>query len=127
MLRRATDFKILWLLVFAIALASWARSQRAGQAQTLVVAEFNPIKKGVGDYTELYAYRFRGGVLESRRLSWGGPMHCKGNIHYSIRFDLGHNFIHANRYAVSGTGNVIDLRTGRVLTDFGDELITAVG
>ena len=129
MRRRCSNFNILAMLLLIASVAFLARlrqaDSRAAAAHTLIVAEFRPNPEGLGDYTDLFAYRFRRGLLESRRRVFGAPLSRKDNRYYHVRFDLGRNFIHANRYVVSGSGNVVDLKTGRLLTDHGDDFVKA--
>ncbi|MBS2033871.1 hypothetical protein JST97_02735 [bacterium] len=117
----------LFAILVCIALTSYLCRAAASQPiiRTLVVAEFRPNPKGLGDFTELFAYRFQDGNLESRRRLFAAPTHRADDRHYSVRFDLGRNFILADRYAVSGTGNVVDLESGRLLKDESDRVIEA--
>lgn len=127
-LRPNSRVLILVLLITAIALIARSRQAefRAARPRTLIVAEYRPNSEGLGDYTDLFAYRFCRGVLESRRQIFGAPLSRKDNIYYHFRYDLGRSFIHANRYAVSGTGNVVDLQTQRLLTEHGDEFVKVI-
>ncbi len=92
---------------------------------SLLVAEYQKNEEGIGNYTHLLRYKFVEGKLNSRDTILSAPT-FKGQGSY-VRYDLGHNFIYKNRYVISATGNVIDVRTKSLVMEESDELIETRG
>ena len=95
--------------------------------QALIVAEYRVDSPKIGNFTYLTAYHFSDGAFVSKDTLVGYPTSRKGYLGSYVRFDLGSNFIHQNRYVISGVGNVIDMKERRLLLGETDQFIEAYG
>ncbi len=96
-------------------------------AQTLIVAEYRIDQPKIGNYTYLTAFHFVNGIFHSKDTIAGFPTNRAGHPGSYVRFDLGENFIYKNQYVISGTGNVIDLKTGKLVIEESDVFVEAKG
>jgi hypothetical protein len=98
--------------------------------QKLIVAEFRIDTPRSGNFTYLVSYKFEDGILKSKDTIFGAET-FKRNRDSSftryVRFEFGGNFIYKKRYAISGTGNVIDIEKKRLVIEEGDDFISAQG
>ena len=91
--------------------------------KSLIVAEYQKGENGVGNFTWLTTYNFKNGKYISKDTILAAPTSKKGEYGSYVRFDLGKNLIHLNRYLISGIGNIIDLKEEKIILDESDELI----
>lgn len=114
---------ILYLLALT---CSYCAVQR-NDVKSLIVAEYKKDSEGTGSYTYLVKYNFIQGKLTSKDTILGAPVTRENIAGSYVRFDLGKNFIYNNRYVISGTGNVIDIKTKSLVIEESDEYISANG
>lgn len=98
--------------------------------QKLLVAEFRIDSPRAGNFTYLVAYNFEKGLLTSKDTILGAETFkkdLKGHYQRYVRFEFGKNFIYHSRYVVSGTGNVIDIKDKKLVTEEADDFISASG
>ena len=115
---------LLWLVGAIGSLLLGPLKAHPQPIQRLIVAEFRKDASGTGNYTYIVAYCFQAGRLLGKDTVLGSPMDSTAYPNSSFRFDLGRSFIYHNRYAISGTGNVVDLQAKRVLGN-GDVFVSA--
>ncbi|MEO6232480.1 MAG: hypothetical protein ABJB11_16490 [Ferruginibacter sp.] len=98
--------------------------------QTLIVAEFRVDTPRAGNFTYLVSYKFEDGELNSKDTILGAETFKKdknGKFSRYVKFESGKNFIYKKRYVISGTGNVIDIQKKRLVTEEGDDFVSAQG
>lgn len=95
--------------------------------KSLIVAEYRMDSLGTFSYTYLVRYNFQQGQVISKDTILGAPVTRKDIYGSYVRFDLGRNFIYNNRYVISGTGNVIDIKTKSLVIEDADDFIAAYG
>ena len=98
--------------------------------QKLIVAEFRIDSPRVGNFAYIVSYNFENGVLASKDTILGAETFKKledGSFSRYVRFEFGGNFIYNNRYAISGTGNVVDIEKKRLVIEEGDDFVSANG
>jgi hypothetical protein len=116
--------KIFFIIGLFSTVFCYGQTQRIS---SLLVAEYEQIDEGIGNYTHLVSYNFVDGELTSKDTIFSAPT-SKGEYKGSyVRYDLGHNFIYKNRYVISGIGNVIDIQTKSLVMEESDELIETRG
>ena len=104
---------IMRLLLSLTILMCSVTGNSQGNRQKLFVAEFRIDTPRAGNYTYLVSYNFENGKLQSKDTILGAETFKedrKGRFNRYVRFEFGRNFIYNNRYVVSGTGNVIDIK-----------------
>jgi hypothetical protein len=83
---------------------------------SLLVAEYD--EKSANTNTQyLINYVFSDGVMISREQITALPIQKEGVKGNYVRFDIGKNKIYRNRYIITGVGNIIDIKTKKVLFD----------
>jgi hypothetical protein len=93
--------------------------------QSLIVAEYRIDTPKLGNYTYVVSYNFDNGKLVSKDTILGAQSHYKYSI---FKFGFGNHFIYKNRFAISGSGNVIDTKTKKLMTEnYSDDFIAAAG
>lgn len=113
-----TLLTIIFFLSFTMGFAQTRR-------QNLIVAEYRIDTPRVGNYTYVVSYNFNNGKLVSKDTIFGSPSHYKYSI---FKFGFGKHFIYKNRFIISGSGNVIDTKTKKLLTEnYSDDFISAIG
>jgi hypothetical protein len=113
-------------LLFLLCISGFAQ---VPNSKSLIVAEYLLDTSVSGHYTYLVSYNFQNGKYISKDTIFGAEMDLTNDSipWFSFRFDMGKNFIYQNRYAVSGTGNVVDTKTKSLVMNASDDFIEAHG
>ncbi|HYE55350.1 MAG TPA: hypothetical protein VD996_10915 [Chitinophagaceae bacterium] len=111
------------VLCLFISADCWSQARE----QSLIVAEYRIDTPREGNFTYVVAYHFAGGHLRTKDTIAGFPTFREGDPGSYVRFDLGRNFIYKNRYVISGTGSVIDIKTRSLVIEESDDFIEARG
>jgi hypothetical protein len=75
----------------------------------------------------LVKYNFTDGVMTGKETVISLPTKKAGTTGDYVRFDIGKNVIYKNRYVITGIGNVIDIKTKKLLVAERAELIACSG
>lgn len=86
----------------------------AGRKVSLLVAEYDD-NAAANNLQHLVNYHFVDGVMVSKETVISLPTKKAGVTGNYVRFDLGKNRIYRNRYVVTSIGNVIDVKTKKLL------------
>lgn len=86
----------------------------AGRQVSLLVAEYDD-NAASNNMQHLVNYHFLDGTMVSKETVISLPTKKSGVTGNYVRFDLGKNRIYRNRYVVTGIGNVIDIKTKKLL------------
>lgn len=105
------------LLLFA---CSGLAAQNGNAHESLVVVHYNDDQKAVLGQS-VYFYNFTNGVYTGRQL----VMTVKGreNDKDLVRLDAGENLLYKDRYLISPTGDIVDLKDKKVLYDGASQLV----
>lgn len=90
------------------------KSLPAGRQVSLLVAEYDD-NAASNNMQHLVNYHFLDGAMVSKETVISLPTKKAGVTGNYVRFDLGINRIYRNRYVVTGIGNVIDIKTKKLL------------
>lgn len=107
-MRLAKVFILIFL--FAITGSFYAPSKK----QSLLIAEFDG-NAAVNHLQHLVNYVFVEGAMVSREMILSVPAKKSGVNGDYVRFDLGLNSLYRNRYVITSIGNVIDIKTKKIL------------
>ncbi|MBL0330911.1 MAG: hypothetical protein IPP64_16245 [Bacteroidetes bacterium] len=86
----------------------------AGRKVSLLVAEYDD-NAAANNLQHLVNYHFVDGAMVSKETVISLPTQKAGVTGNYVRFDLGKNRIYRNRYVVTSIGNVIDIKTKKLL------------
>lgn len=113
---RLVKFSFLILLLsFIVAFQMpQKKSLPAGRQVSLLVAEYDD-NAATNHLQNLVNYVFVDGEMISKETLITLPTQKTGVTGNYVRFDLGKNRIYRNRYVVTGIGNVIDIKTKKLL------------
>lgn len=105
---------ILSLIFFVAFNMPQKKSLPAGRQVSLLVAEYDD-NAATNNLQHLVNYVFVDGAMVSKETLISLPTKKSGVTGNYVRFDLGKNRIYRNRYVVTGIGNVIDIKTKKLL------------
>ena len=108
---RLVNFSFLIFIVFL-----FAAFQLPQKRLSLLVAEYDD-NAAVNHLQHLVNYVFVDGAMVSRETIVSLPTQKAGVKGNYVRFDLGKNRIYRSRYVVTGIGNVIDIKTKKLLVE----------
>jgi hypothetical protein len=108
---RLVNYSFLIFIVFL-----FAAFQLPQKRLSLLVAEYDD-NAAVNHLQHLVNYVFVDGAMVSRETIVSLPTQKAGVKGNYVRFDLGKNRIYRNRYVVTGIGNVIDIKTKKLLVE----------
>lgn len=112
------------LLIFLLALcAAFIPPQKK---VSLLVAEYDD-NAASNNLQHLVNYVFVDGAMVSKETLISLPTKKSGVTGNYVRFDLGKNRIYRNRYVVTGIGNVIDIKTKKLLVYERNEFVAFSG
>jgi hypothetical protein len=106
-------FKIILLFLPVIFSGSFTPEQKK---VSLLIAEYDG-NAGVNHLQHLVRYVYTDGILTSREVVISLPSQKKDVKGDYVRFDIGKNRIYRNRYVVTGIGNVIDIKSKKLLVE----------
>lgn len=113
------------LKVLSLALVL-STSLAAQKKSSLIVAEYDD-NAAINHLQHIVSYTFVDGAMTGKEELLAVPTQksdVKGNY---IRFDIGKNKLYRNRYIVTGIGNIIDIKSKKVLLAEKDEFIAFKG
>ncbi len=93
---------------------------------SLLVAEYDD-NVSKNHLQHLVNYVFVDGAMVSKEVLLSVPTQKEGVKGNYVRFDLGKNTIYRNRYIITGIGNVIDIKTKKLLVSERAEFVSASG
>jgi len=105
---------ILSLIFFVAFHMPQKKSLLAGRQVSLLIAEYDD-NAATNNLQHLVNYIFVDGAMVSKETLISLPTKKSGVTGNYVRFDLGKNRIYRNRYVVTGIGNVIDIKTKKLL------------
>jgi hypothetical protein len=108
---RSLQFFIIFISVFIT--SSFTPDQKK---VSLLIAEFDG-NASVNHLQHLVKYVYVDGIINSREVITSLPTQKKDAKDDYVRFDIGKNRIYRNRYVISGIGNVIDIKTRKLLVE----------
>ena len=113
---RFFKFSLLaFTLVFFVAFQMPQKSSLlVGKKVSLLVAEYDD-NAATNNMQHLVNYHFVDGAMTSKETIISLPTKKSGVTGNYVRFDLGQNRIYRNRYVITGIGNVIDIKTKKLL------------
>jgi hypothetical protein len=113
---RFLKFSLLaFTLVFFVAFHMPQKSSLpVGKKVSLLIAEYDD-NAAANNMQHLVNYHFLDGAMVSKETVISLPTKKAGVTGNYVRFDLGKNRIYRNRYVVTGIGNVIDIKTKKLL------------
>jgi hypothetical protein len=88
----------------------------AGKKVSLIIAAYDD-NAAVNHLQHLVNYVFMDGAMVSQETLLSVPTQKSGVKGNYVRFDIGKNMIYRNRYIVTGIGNVIDIKTKKILVE----------
>lgn len=115
--------RVFFFLFTAFVLSAFCFAQKK---VSLIVAEYDD-NASTNHLQHLVNYTFADGAMISREELLAIPMQKAGVKGDYIRFDIGKNKMYRDRYVVTGIGNVIDLKTRKVLLEEKDEFVAFNG
>lgn len=89
---------------------------------SLIVAEYDD-NAAVNHLQHIVNYTFVDGAMVSKEEIISIPTQKAGIKGNYVRFDIGKNKVYRNRYIVTGIGNIIDLKSKKVILEEKDEFI----
>jgi hypothetical protein len=104
-------FLILILLTFNAGLSTFGQKK-----VSLLIAEYDG-NAAITHLQSLAKYVYIDGIFISRELVISLPTQKKDVQGDYVRFDIGKNRIYRNRYVITGIGNVIDIKTKKLLVE----------
>lgn len=111
---------------FTLALFFLCAIGSAQKKVSLIVAEYDD-NAATNHLQNINSYSFTDGVMTGKETLLSVPAQKKDQKGDYIRFDTGRNRLYRNRYLISGTGGIIDLKNRRVLLDAKDEFVAFNG
>jgi hypothetical protein len=114
-------FPFLLLMLITIGLLSFAQKKNS-----LIVAEYDE-NAAENHLQHLVKYTFADGAMISKETLLSVPTQKEGVKGNYVRFDIGKNKVYRDRYIITGIGNVIDIRTKKLLVAERAELIKCSG
>lgn len=117
------SYKVFIIFVSFLIISSFAPEQKK---VSLIVAEFDG-NASVNHLQHLVKYVYVDGVLNTREVITSLPTQKKDVKGDYVRFDIGKNRIYRNRYVISGIGNVIDIKTKKLLVEDRGEFVAFNG
>lgn len=116
-------FRIFLFISIVFALSAFCFAQKT---VSLIIAEYDE-NAAANHLQHLVNYTFADGAMVSREELLAIPMQKAGVKGDYIRFDIGKNKMYRNRYIVTGIGNVIDIKTRKVLLEEKGNLVAFNG
>lgn len=107
---------ILLLSLFAAFQVPLKKNLFAGKKVSLLVAEYDD-NAATNHMQNLINFVFIDGAMVSKETVISLPTQKAGVKGNYVRFDLGKNRIYRNRYVVTGIGNVIDIKSKKLLVE----------
>src|ERR1043165_1844503 len=104
----------LFLLIFSVIL--FAGFYMPQKRVSLIIAAYDD-NAAVNHLQHLMNYVFVDGAMLSQETLLSVPTTKSGVKGNYVRFDIGKNHIYRNRYIVTGIGNVIDIKTKKILVE----------
>jgi hypothetical protein len=114
-------FPTLFVTLLAVSLFSFAQKKNS-----LIIAEYDE-QAATNHLQHLVKYTFADGAMLGREVLMSVPTQKEGSKGTYVRFDIGKNTLYRDRYVISGIGNVIDLRTRKLLVAERGELVKCSG
>ena len=108
---------ILLLSLFTAFQMPLSKSVLAGKKVSLLVAEYDD-NAASNHMQNLINFVFVDGAMVSKETVISLPTQKAGVKGNYVRFDLGKNRIYRNRYVVTGIGNVIDIKSKKLLVKY---------
>ncbi len=105
---------LIFLLVFFAAFLPQKKNLPLGKKVSLLLAEYDN-NAATNNLQHLVNYHFVDGAMVSKETVISLPTKKAGVTGNYVRFDLGKNRIYRNRYVITGIGNVIDIKTKKLL------------
>ena len=115
--------KISFLIAITFLSAAFYMPQKR---VSLLVAEYDD-NVAQNHLQHLVNYVFADGAMVSKETLLSVPTQKAGVKGNYVRFDLGKNHIYRNRYVITGIGNVIDIKTKKLLVEERGEFIACRG
>jgi hypothetical protein len=115
--------KFSFLIFFLFLFAAFHMPQKR---VSLLVAEYDD-NASVNHLQNLINYVFVDGAMISKETVITLPTQKAGIKGNYVRFDLGKNRIYRNRYVVTGIGNVIDIKTKKLLVEERNDFVAFSG
>lgn len=101
-------------------------SSVAQKKTSLILAEYDG-QAAINHLQHLVKYSFVNGVVGMREVIISVPAQKAGIKGDHVRFDLGKNTLYRNRYVITEIGNVIDIKTKKLLVSDRGELVKCSG
>ena len=106
---------LIFIVIFFVAFhMPLKKSLPAGKKVSLLIAEYDD-NAAANNMQHLVNYHFLDGAMVSKETVISLPTKKAGVSGNYVRFDLGKNRIYRNRYVITGIGNVIDIKTKKLL------------
>lgn len=118
---RVAKFSLLIALTFLSAAFNMPQKR-----VSLLIAEYDD-NVAANHLQHLVNYVFVDGAMISKETLISVPTQKAGVKGNYVRFDLGKNRIYRNRYVITGIGNVIDIKTKKLLVDERGDFIACSG
>jgi hypothetical protein len=118
---RKGQYSLVLLMLFTLSLFSFAQKKTS-----LIIAEYDE-NAASNHMQHLVKYTFDQGAMISKETLISVPTQKDGVKGNYVRFDIGKNQVYRDRYVITGIGNVIDLRTRKLLVAERGELIRCSG
>lgn len=112
--------------IFCVLLLALGPVSYAQKKTSLIIAEYDG-QAALNHIQHLVKYSFVNGAVGMREVITSLPAQKKGEKGDYVRFDIGKNSLYRDRYVITGIGNVIDMKTKKLLVADRGELIKCSG